>query len=95
MNKEWCKLVEKRVDIARKRADEYIKKYVDPIARVDNPEKLLGKPYDAWTEEDIQKLKMVYVYSPEDLETFINKKEIDKIWQMMEATKRMEDLLNG
>ena len=91
MSKEWCKLVEKRVDIAKKRADVYIKKHIDPIARIDNPEKLLGKPYEQWTDEDMQKLRIVYVYSPEELDKFINKKEVDKIWQLMELTKRLEE----
>lgn len=90
LDKNWCKLVSRCVENSKEKADEYVKKYIDPLARVDNPEKLIGKPYESWTPVDYQMLQQVYVYSPETLEKFVNKKEIDRLWEMVKQTKQME-----
>ncbi len=40
--------------------DIVLSELVEPISDVGNPEKLLGKPYDAWTPEDLGMLSQVY-----------------------------------
>ena len=87
---KWCELVDRVIKEKKKEADEYIKKYIDPIAEIGNPEKIINKPYNSWTPEDIAALKGIYVYSPEKLEHFINRKEVDKLFALMEVNKRLE-----
>jgi len=40
--------------------DEYIKDIVDEIGDIGSPEKLIGKKYEEWTPEDLQRLAGVY-----------------------------------
>ena len=40
--------------------DEYIKDIIDEIGDIGSPEKLIGKKYETWTPEDIQRLAGVY-----------------------------------
>ncbi len=40
--------------------DEYIEDVVEVIENVGSPEKLIGKPYDMWTPQDIQMLTTIY-----------------------------------
>ena len=89
LDKKYCGLVEKCIENAKEDADAYIKKYIDPIADIGNPEKLLGKEYKWWTEQDKMMLRQIYVYSPEKLEEFMAKQEVDKLWAMQEFDKKL------
>lgn len=92
---EYCDKVDTIIEEAKKDADDYIKLNIDPIAKIPNPEKLLGKPYEIWSPEDTEVLKRVYVYSPETLQTFINKKEVDRYLALSAQTRKMEAANGG
>ena len=85
--------VKKIIDIETERVlkvyDEFKKKEIDPLADVGNPEKIIGKPYRMWSEQDKQMLRQAYVYSPQDLEEFITKKEVDAVWNIQDINKKL------
>ncbi len=60
-------------------ADDFIKKVVEPLEDVGNPEKLIGKTYDQWTPQDKQAL--VGVYGEGNLSEFLAKKYIAEMRQ--------------
>ena len=72
-----------------KEANEFIKEECDKIADVGNPEDLVHKPYERWTNQDMQNLQGIYVYDKKPLEEFIAKKEIDNLFKSMKKTDSM------
>jgi len=82
------------IDLETKRVievyNDFKKNEIDPIADVGNPEEIIGKPYEQWTPQDIQKLQSVYVYDIEPLEKFVASKEIDKLFKTQELTRQLE-----
>ena len=89
MDRDYCDLVEECVKKSKEMADAYIKKHIDPIADMGNPERIIGKPYKMWSEQDKQMLRQAYVYSPEELEEFIAKQEVDAVWSIQDINKRL------
>ncbi len=75
--------------------DEVIAEEVEVLDHMGNPEKLIGKPYDAWTPEDIQTLAMVYGTEastggkPNPLTRLIVSKEWDKLQKAKQAVEEM------
>lgn len=90
MGLDWTILVDAEVKKVKEEADAYIEKYIEPIADIGNPEKIIGRKYEQWTPQDIQTLTQVYVYDIKPLEDFIAKKEIDKLWASEEQTRSLE-----
>lgn len=87
---DYDKYTDEIIQKTKEQADEYIRENIDPVAKIGNPEKIIGKPYKFWDELDREVLRRIYVYSPEDLQTFINKKEVEKLWEMAERTRKLE-----
>lgn len=52
--------IEKVVALKIKAVDRVIEEMIDPIAAVGNPEKLIRKPYEQWTPQDLQMLIQIY-----------------------------------
>lgn len=69
--KEWLEI-----------ADEVIDEMVKPILDLGNPEKVIGKKYDEWNEQDLQRAAIAYQSQPEKLDSFIAKKEITKLYEL-------------
>lgn len=40
--------------------ERFMQEYIEPMADVGTPERVIGKPYAEWTEEDMQMLAKVY-----------------------------------
>ncbi len=70
--------------------DEVIKELVEPIERVGNPEKLIGKPYEMWTPEDIQMLFSVYGSGPN---TPMARLILEKEWAQVEQLRHQVEPL--
>ena len=64
-------------------ANEFIKEECDKVADVGNPEDLVHKPYSQWLPQDMQTLSGIYVYDRKPLEDFVQRKEIDKLFEMI------------
>jgi len=82
-------IVDTEIDRVLKVYGEFKKKEIDPLADVGNPEKIIGKPYGRWSDQDKQMLRQAYVYSPQDLEEFISKKEVDALWSIQDINKKL------
>jgi len=60
--------------------DEYISGIVDEIGDIGSPEKLIGKKYETWTPEDLQRLAGVYGEGDDTpLAKLIFNKEYEKV----------------
>ena len=57
-------LVEEIVKLKMEAADSFIGEVVEPLGDIGNPEKLIGKPLESWTPQDIALLQGIY--GPED-----------------------------
>ena len=67
--------------------DWYLKEYAKPLLdSVGSPEKLIGKPYEQWLQQDIQTMQGIYGNS---LEKFIAKKEIDHLYALEKQVKEL------
>jgi hypothetical protein len=72
--------VQKAVDIKMRAIDVIIKDIIGPLQDLGNPEKVIGKPYDQWTSEDIGWLTRVYgTKEPNILSNFIFRKEKEEV----------------
>ncbi len=70
------KAIEDVIDVKLKAVDEFIDRIVEPLASVGNPEKLIGKPYEQWT--DVDRMTLYKIYGAE-LESYIFRKEMKAI----------------
>jgi hypothetical protein len=52
--------IDRVVEIKLKAVDRWIDEVIDELEKFGNPEKLLGKPYEAWTPQDLQVLGQIY-----------------------------------
>jgi len=54
------KAIDKVVAIKMKAVDQLITDLVEPLSDVGNPEKVLGKPYENWTPQDLAMAIKIY-----------------------------------
>lgn len=72
-------IVEKKM----KAIDLLVEQMIEPLSDVGNPEKLIKKPYEQWTPEDLQRLTMIYgTKEPNTLSNFIFNREFEKVKQL-------------
>ena len=77
--------IEKMVAVKIKAVDRFIKEYIEPIADVGNPEKLIKKPYEQWTQQDLQMLGKIYGETePNALSNLIFRKKYDEVRKLEE-----------
>ncbi len=57
---DLTKAAEEVVAFKLKAIDKLIEEVIDPLADVGNPEKIMKKPFEQWTPEDLQKVTMIY-----------------------------------
>ena len=61
-------------------ADEFIEEITKQFSDVGNPEKLIGKPYETWTPQDLMMLSQIYgTEEPNKLSTLIFNKSYEQI----------------
>jgi hypothetical protein len=80
---EFVTAVDEVVQMKLDVADEYIKEVIDAIGDIGSPEKLIGKKYEDWTPEDLQRL--AGVYGPGDgtpLARLIFNREYEKVKEL-------------
>ena len=77
--------IEKMVAVKIEAVDRFIKEYIEPIADVGNPEKLIKKPYEEWTQQDLQMLGKIYgTEEPNPLSDLIFRKKYDEVRKLEE-----------
>lgn len=52
--------VEKAIAIELKAIDKVVDLIIEPLSDIGNPEKLIGKRYEYWTQDDLNKLIQIY-----------------------------------
>jgi hypothetical protein len=74
--------IERVIDVKIKAIDRWIDENIDELEKFGNPEKLIGKPYEMWTNEDKMILGQIYGTGPDSiLEKFLANKEISKMYE--------------
>ena len=80
---DFTKMVEKVVALKLETIDKLVEEIVEPLADVGNPEKLIGKPYEQWSAQDLQQLTQIYGSSDNSpLSNLVFRKEFEKVKQM-------------
>lgn len=83
---ELTSALERSIGLRMKAVDRIMEKMVEPLKDIGNPEKLIGKPYDRWTPEDLRMLVSIYGQEePNPLSDTIFKHEYDKVKDLEEA----------
>lgn len=71
------------VDLELRAIDKLIKEFIEPLSVRENPEKLIGKPLEQWTEQDLQMLTSVYgTKEPNILSNFIFRKKYEQVKEL-------------
>ena len=71
------------IEIKLSAIDEFLEEIVEPIENVGNPEKLIGRPYNTWTPEDMQRLITIYGSAPDSpLQKFIFNREYQHLIEL-------------
>ena len=52
--------IEEAVAIKMKAVDLLIESFIEPLANLGNPEKLIGKRYEEWTPQDLLLVSKIY-----------------------------------
>ena len=52
--------IEKVVGAKVRAVEQVVKELIDPLAKLGNPEELIGKPYEQWTPMDLAMLSQIY-----------------------------------
>ena len=78
------KAINKAVEVKMEAVDRLLKDLVEPLGDVGNPEKLIGKPYEQWTQGDFDNLGRIYGQEPNPLSDLIFKKTYERVKQMEE-----------
>lgn len=61
-------------------ADEYLEEITEQFEDVGNPEKLIGKPYENWTQQDFTILSQIYgTQEPNTLSNLIFRKKYEEV----------------
>lgn len=89
MDKNFVDIADRLIKEAKEQADLYIKEFIDPIAKIPTPDKIIGHPYP-FNKMELEALQKVYVYSPQDLEDYIAKSEIAELIKLQEEVKILE-----
>ena len=80
---ELTEAIDRAVAVKMKAIDKIIEELVEPLADVGNPEKLIKKPYESWTPEDLTLLSQVYgEQEPNPLSELIFRKSYDNVKKM-------------
>jgi len=75
---EFSKLLDEVIELKLKVADEFVESVIEPLANIGSPEKLINKPYETWTRQDLQMLASIYGKAPNPLTKLIERKQRER-----------------
>lgn len=85
---DFNKIIDEILDVKFEALDIVLKEMVEPIRVVDNPETIMGKPFEAWTPDDLEFLKIIYgTEEPNILSNFIFDKTYERV-KTLESEER-------
>ena len=85
----YIDLANTEIQRIKKETDDYIETYIDPIAKIPSPDKLIGHPYP-FNEMELEALKQVYVYDQKPLTDYIAKMAISELHILEDEVEAME-----
>ena len=71
--------IQEIVELKLKVVDEFIEDVIEPLGEIGNPEKLIGKPYEQWTPQELQALGQIYGNEPNALSELIFRKSYEEV----------------
>lgn len=75
--------IDKALAIKLLAIDKIIEEFVNPLADVGNPEKLIGKSYEQWSPEDLSILSRIYgTKEPSLLSNLIFRKTFERVKEL-------------
>ena len=82
MDSNLVKAADEVINFKMKAVDSLIEELVEPLEKIGNPEKLIDKPYELWTPQDLQSLYQIYgMGNDTPLTKLVVKKSLEKIDQ--------------
>jgi hypothetical protein len=83
------KAVTQFVDVTMSAIDKFIDQIIEPLEVTENPEKMIGKPYESWTQQDLQALTAIYGTGADTpLSRFIFNKTYEKVTALESGEKQ-------
>lgn len=77
---------ERAVKLKMQAIDLLIERMIAPISDIGNPEKLIGKKYEEWLPEDLQRLATIYgTVEPNPLSDLIFRKKYKEVQTLESA----------
>ena len=77
------KAVEQVVKFKMKAVDNLIEELIKPLEVTDNPEDVIGKPYESWTPQDLEMAKRIYgTKEPSLLSNLVFRKTYERVREM-------------
>jgi hypothetical protein len=74
---------ERVTDLYQRVMKRYENEVIDQLTKFGDPEKLLGKPYELWTPQDLVLLGQIYGTEPDSiLEKFLAKKAKNRMYEL-------------
>ena len=70
---ELLEMMKEEIALFMDAMNEVIEEDIEPLLDFGNPEKVIGKPYDDWSRQELQRASQIYGHKLED---FIAKKSI-------------------
>lgn len=67
--------------------DRFIEQEIEPMSDLGNPEKLIKKKYEEWTEQDKVLLGRIYGSEPNPLSKFIADREIEELLRLQQEDR--------
>lgn len=85
---DLTRAMDRVIALKMKAVDVVVQNVIEPLLEFGNPEKLLGKPYDLWTQQDLARLSQIYgVKEPNALSNLIFRREYQKVRELEEEVK--------
>ena len=81
----FTQAVKEVIEVKLKAIDEYLENFIEPIANIGSPEKLVGAPYEEWKNNQfiLQKLSQIYgEQEPNPLSELIYRKTIEEVREL-------------
>jgi len=76
---EWSTAMTEYVNLVTEAIDIIVDEWIEPLGDIGSPEKLIGKPYEEWTPQDLQMLGQVYGAEPNALSDLIFTKKYAEV----------------
>lgn len=79
---DYDKITQQVVAVKLRAVEKLMDDLAGPLKELANPEKLMGRPYDTWTDADKAALRIVYGEGDNPLTNLIAEKEFERVKQL-------------